>query len=471
MPSVAMPSSLATWLSYIESLHPKSISMGLDRVKQVIKCLDFKSNSLTNTQSNSNPTFPIITVAGTNGKGSTCAILEQIYKQSGYQVGCYTSPHLLRYNERVCVNGNEATDADLCAAFAAVEVARLKTATLHENGVAIQLTYFEVGTLAAIWHFMHADIDIAILEIGLGGRLDAVNAFEPNCAIVTSIDIDHQEFLGNTRESIGFEKAGVYRKSIPAICGDANPPASLVDYAKKIQADFKCIQRDFECISLGNAWEYKRQGKVIYTLPLPALQGSYQLRNAACAITAVETLQSTLPVNVNALTKAMHEVTLAGRLQTLTRKSAMHSESNVKAVIKSHIVILDVAHNPHAAFALAENLKASKLQKGKTFAVFAMLADKDIKGVIEALIGEIDVWYVAGIDNIRGASAVELASVLTSVKPNASYKAFDGASDAYLQACIDIEACIDSDENDKIIVFGSFFTVSNVMQLLSDGME
>jgi len=447
---------LTSWLSYIESLHPKSIAMGLDRVNRIIDRLQLY------------PTFTIITVAGTNGKGSTCAMLEQVYKNAGYQVGCYTSPHLLRYNERVRINSNEATDAELCAAFAVVDAARLEA-----DDVTVPLTYFEVGTLAAMWHFMQANIDIAILEIGLGGRLDAVNAFEPSCAIVTSIDLDHQDFLGDTREKIGFEKAGVYRSSVPAICGDAEPPASLIAYAKQIQADLKCINHDFKPV-IGSAildervWQYQADGKVIHTLPFPALQGSFQLNNAACAIAAIESLQSNLPVATAAIASAMRQVTLTGRFQTVS---------------KSPWVILDVAHNPHAAHALAENLKASKTQReitssgknasGKTFAVFAMLADKDIQGVVEAVGKEIDTWYVASIDHVRGALATDLAAVITKVMPKANVKAFDNAAAAYLQACIDIEAgiatetCIDSGENDKIVVFGSFFTVANVMQVLS----
>ncbi|HYN55453.1 MAG TPA: Mur ligase family protein, partial [Methylotenera sp.] len=299
-----MPNTLAAWLSYIESLHPKSIAMGLERVKRVIDCLHCK------------PEFSIITVAGTNGKGSTCAMLEQIYKQAGYQVGCYTSPHLLRYNERVRVNCIEVSDEALCNAFAAVETARLETAKEDVNGIAIQLTYFEVGTLAAMWHFMRTGIDIAILEIGLGGRLDAVNAFEPSCAIVTSVDLDHQEFLGNTRESIGFEKAGVYRKSVPAICGDINPPATLINYATEIQADFKCILRDFSYEVIEDSWEYLTKN-VVHRFPIPALTGSYQLNNAACAVTAVDSLRFKLPVSNDAVAKAMREVTLAGRFQTV----------------------------------------------------------------------------------------------------------------------------------------------------------
>jgi len=441
--------NLAAWLSHIEQLHPKAIAMGLERVQQVIQRLALK------------PSFKIITVAGTNGKGSTCAMLAEIYKQAGYQVACYTSPHLLRYNERVRVNGAEVSDKDLCAAFSAIEQARLG---LDHNGDEVALTYFEVGTLAAVWHFSQVEIDIAVLEIGLGGRLDAVNAFEPDCAIVTSVDIDHQEFLGDTRESIGAEKAGVYRHAVAAICGDLNPPASLIAYAHKVGADFKRIQHEFDCEMTVSGWNYLVNQQVRYRLPLPALEGDYQLMNASCAIAAVESLQSALPVNSQAIAKAMTEVKLAGRFHTVS---------------KSPWLILDVAHNPHAAQALAKNLHAHKVQSqnkagakpGKTIAVFAMLADKDIKGVINAVKDEIDFWYIAGIDHIRSTPVDALVKVVLDTVPQAKIKKFDSAANACKQACIDTEVCIDRNENDKIIVFGSFFTVSSVMQYLNDDTD
>jgi dihydrofolate synthase/folylpolyglutamate synthase len=441
--------NLAAWLSHIEQLHPKAIAMGLERVNLVIQRLALK------------PNFKIITVAGTNGKGSTCAMLAEIYKQAGYQVGCYTSPHLLRYNERVRVNGNEVSDQDLCAAFTAVEQARLG---LTNDGDEIALTYFEVGTLAAVWHFSQAGIDIAVLEIGLGGRLDAVNAFEPDSAVVTSIDIDHQEFLGDTRESIGAEKAGVYRPAVAAICGDLNPPASLIAYAHKVGADFKCIKHAFDCEATATGWNYLVNQKARYSLPLPALEGGYQLMNASCAIAAVESLQSTLPVKSEAIANAMAEVKLAGRFQTVS---------------KSPWLILDVAHNPHAAEALAKNLKAHRVQSqnkagvksGKTIAVFAMLADKDIKGVVNAVKDEIDFWYIAGIDHSRSTPVDTLVKVVFDTVPQAKIKKFDSAANACKQACIDTEVCIDRNENDKIVVFGSFFTVSNVMQYLNDDAD
>ena len=418
--------NLAEWLSYIESLHPKSIAMGLDRVKQMIDRLKL------------HPKFTIITVAGTNGKGSTCAMLEQIYTNAGYQVGCYTSPHLLRYNERVRINKQEVSDEALCEAFEAVDAGRMGT-----NGEVISLTYFEVGTLAAVWHFIQTGVDIAILEIGLGGRLDAVNAFEPDCSIVTSVDLDHQEFLGNTRESIGFEKAGVYRASVPAICGDTNPPLSLVAFAHEVKANFMRVHHEFDfTLDGGGSWRYSA-GEVTYQLPIPALKGAYQLNNAACAVCAVDTLQSRLPVTSAHMASAMRQVSLAGRFQ---------------AVSTSPHVILDVAHNPHAARALAANLNASRTPQGKTIAVFAMLADKDMQGVVQAVKDEIDLWYIAGIDNVRGASAEDLAKIVSEAAPNAKFKIFQNANIAYQQACIDVT------ENDKILVFGSFYTVASVMQ-------
>ncbi len=437
--------TLTEWLRYIEQLHPKAIAMGLERIKLVIKRLELK------------PEFKIITVAGTNGKGSTSAMLAEIYKQAGYRTGCYTSPHLLRYNERVRINGTEVSDDDLCQAFAAVENARLGHS---ENEQEIALTYFEIGTLAAVWHFVQAGIDVAILEIGLGGRLDAVNAFDPDCAIVTSIDLDHQEFLGNTRESVGAEKSGVYRAGVPAICGDLAPPKSLISHAHDIGADLQCIGQKFNYQVTGAEWHYLANHKLVHTLPQPALEGSYQFMNASCAVAAVESLQPVLPVASQAIALAMNEVRLAGRFQT---------------VLKSPWVILDVAHNPHAAQALAKNLKAHRFRsgqasanRGKTIAVFAMLADKDIHGVIDAVKEEIDFWYIAGIDHIRSMPVDALFKVLLEVLPHAKIKVFNDVADACKQARIDTEVCIDRNENDKIIVFGSFFTVSNVMQYLND---
>jgi dihydrofolate synthase/folylpolyglutamate synthase len=415
-----MPTNLAAWLDYIEALHPKSIAMGLDRVNEVKQRL------------NLNPQFPIVVVAGTNGKGSTCAMLEHIYHAAGYRVGTYSSPHLLRYNERVRLNSQEVSDEDLVKAFVAVEQARQDT----------ELTYFEYGTLAAVWHFMQKQVDVAILEVGLGGRLDAVNVFEPDCTVVTSIDLDHMEFLGNTRECIGAEKAGIFRTNIPAICGDENPPHSIIEYANKIGAPLKLIDHDFKVETDATSWTYRASQYSIERLPMPALIGDFQLHNAACVLTTIQSLQHLLPVQVDAIETGLKTVKLAGRFQSWSNNPD---------------IILDVAHNPHAAKSLAINLKQSRHQ-GKTIAVFAMLADKDITGVIQALSGEIDAWYVATIDNFRGSSASSLSKMIVDTLPSAEIKIFNQVVDAFHQACID------ANENDRIITLGSFFTVAEVMQ-------
>ena len=419
-PIEQLPTNLAAWLDYIEALHPKSIAMGLDRVNVVKQRL------------NLNPQFPIVIVAGTNGKGSTCAMLEHIYHAAGYSVGSYSSPHLLRYNERVRLNSQEVSDEDLVKAFVAVEQARQDT----------ELTYFEYGTLAAVWHLMQKQVDVAILEVGLGGRLDAVNVFEPDSTIVTSIDLDHMEFLGDTRECIGAEKAGVFRANIPAICGDENPPNSLIEYANRIGAPLKLIGRDFKVEADKESWAYRADQFSIEHMPMPALIGDFQLNNAACVLTTIQSLQHLLPVQVDAIETGLKTVKLAGRFQSWSNNPD---------------IILDVAHNPHAAKSLAINLKQSRHQ-GKTIAVFAMLADKDITGVIQALSSEIDAWYVATIDNIRGAAASSLSKMILDTLPSAEVKIFNQVVDAFHQACID------ANENDRIITLGSFFTVAEVMQ-------
>ena len=426
--------------------------MGLDRVKTVLDKLKLK------------PDFPIITVAGTNGKGSVCAMLSQIYVEAGYCVGCYTSPHISCYNERVNINLQNISDEDLCRAFAAVEMARCSV----ESGD-VALTYFEMGTLAAMWHFCHQapgsqkpdsqkpdskklnsqKIDVCILEVGLGGRLDAVNIFEPDCAIVTTIDLDHMEYLGDTREQIGFEKAGIFRANVLAICGDENPPASLLNYAKQIGADLALIGRNFQVNKTAQGWQYSAKD-VTLQLPKLGLIGDFQLNNAACALHAVLHLGKKLSVTEANIQAALRAVSLTGRFQQL--------QSNPQ-------VIVDVAHNPHAATSLAQNLKAMPCA-GKTLAVLGMLADKDIDGVISAVDGEIDAWYLADIHSARGAKAQDLQTCLlkytlkntlkqTTQKP---IKLFSGVAIALASACKDAA------KNDRIIVFGSFYTVADAIK-------
>jgi len=412
--------TLVQWLEYIERLHPQTIALGLDRVEKVRGALGLA------------PGFPIITVGGTNGKGSVCAMLEAILHLAGYRVGCYTSPHLLRYNERVRIARAEATDGDLVRASGAVERARGQT----------QLTYFEFGTLAAMWLFAEKEVEAAVLEVGLGGRLDAVNAFDADCAVVTTVDIDHVDYLGGDRESIGREKAGIFRPGRPAVCADSAPPASLTGHADGIGARLLRIGTDFGAIPQGKQWQYWGPRGKRGALPYPALRGTCQLGNAAAAITALECLRERLPVAVNDIRAGLLQADNPGRFQVLPGRP---------------VVILDVAHNPQAARALAASLE-SMGRAGRTLAVFAMLKDKDIAGVVNALKSGIAHWYIAGLGGARGASAAELERALAGAAVSA-VTACDGVAAAYMQAC-DMAA-----ENDRIVVFGSFFTVAAVMQL------
>jgi dihydrofolate synthase/folylpolyglutamate synthase len=412
------PSTLAEWLEYLEQLHPKAIAMGLERVSEVARLLRIV------------PGFAIITVGGTNGKGSCCAMLEAIFLQAGYRVGCYTSPHLLRYNERVHIDGREATDDVLCRAFARIEAAR-----------DITLTYFEFGTLAALLAFAEAGVDAAILEVGLGGRLDAVNVFDADCSLIASVDLDHQDYLGDTRESIGYEKAGIFRAGRPAVCADAEPPDSLLNRAREIGAELSVIDRDFGYVADSQQWRYWGPGGKRYGLPYPALRGTFQLGNAAACLTALDSLRARLPVTAQDVRSGLLKAEVAGRFQVLPGKP---------------LVILDVAHNPHAARALAANLN-SMPPGGRTLAVFGMLNDKDISGVVAAVKSHITQWFLAGTVGARGTSSGQLGVELERAGVNSPTAQFADVRSAWLAAC---ESASD---DDKIIVFGSFLTVAAVM--------
>lgn len=419
---IPKPTSLAQWLTYIEALHPKSIAMGLERVIEVANRISL------------HPDFPIISIAGTNGKGSTCAMLESIYLNAGYRVGTYVSPHLIRYNERVRINQQEISDEALCDAFSAIEAARGD----------VVLTYFEMGTLAAMWHFTQTNLDVVILEVGMGGRLDAVNVFEPACSIVTCVDLDHMDYLGDTREKIGLEKAGIYRAGKLAICGDYFPPNTLVEFAREIGADLRLINRDFSVIKQPTGWQYV-SGEKLLSLPSLALQGDFQLNNAACAICAVQNLNHLLPVSLDSIGSALEFVTLLGRFYTLKEEPK---------------IIVDVAHNPQAAKSLAENLARTPC-KGRTLGVFAMLADKDIAQVVRELSDHISVWYLADTHNPRGAKVQDLQQYLQAQNEKGLTNCFDNVASA-LRA-----ACIDASKNDRIIVFGSFYTVADAIEVLT----
>ncbi len=421
MTSTAAPQTLDQWLEHLERVHPKTIDLGLERTLQVKQAL-----GLT-------PSFFIITVGGTNGKGSACAMLEAVLHHAGHKVGCYTSPHLLRYNERVRIACLEAGDEALCRAFAAVEAARGST----------PLTYFEFGTLAALWLFVEAGVDVAVLEVGLGGRLDAVNAFDADCAMVMSVDLDHMEYLGDTREAIGFEKAGIFRADRPAVCADRNPPQTLLRYAAQTGARLLQINKDFGYAADKTQWQYwgprgKRTG-----LPYPALRGTCQLMNASACLAALDALRERVPVTMGDVRAGLLQAEIPGRFQVLPGRP---------------VVILDVAHNPHAARMLAENLSAMGCS-GRTLAVFSMLKDKDIPGVAGVVSEHIDHWLIAGIEDARGADLASLQRQLETGGITAPITACANIAAAYARAC-DMAT-----ENDRILIFGSFYTVAAAMRV------
>jgi len=410
---------LSEWLAYIERVHPRTIEMGLERVSRVRDALRLA------------PSFPIFTVGGTNGKGSACAMLEAILSEAGYRVGCYTSPHLLRYNERVRICRKEVGDADLVRALAAVDDARGET----------PLTYFEFSTLAATWLFREQRLEAVVLEVGLGGRLDAVNAFDADCALVMSIALDHMDYLGPTRDDIAREKAGILRAGRPAVCAEADPPMTLTQHAADIGAQLLLIGRDFGFDAEPRQWRYWGPRGERHGLPHPALRGDYQLANAAACLAALDALHDRLPVGANDIRTGLVTVENPGRFQVLPGRPA---------------VILDVAHNPAAAKALAQSL-ARMPHPGRTFAVFAMLGDKDIHGVIEAVKSHIDEWMVSGLEGPRGTSAATIQAELARAGVVEHVSSYGSVSDAYAQACDS------ATQNDRIVVFGSFHTVAAVM--------
>ena len=416
-------SSLAQWLGYVESLHPQVIELGLDRVRRVADALGLRLDC------------PVITVGGTNGKGSTCALLEAILASAGYRVGLYTSPHLVDFNERARVEGRPATDQQLVEQLAAVEAAR----------GAVSLTYFEFTTLAILRLFAQSSLDVVILEVGLGGRLDAVNLIDADCAIVTSIDIDHTEFLGDTREKIGWEKAHIYRPGRPAICSDPQPPQSLIDYAQQIGADLWLFGRDFNYAGDRQQWSYGGRAQRRNSLAYPALPGANQLLNASGVLAALEALKSLLPVPAQAVRLGLASVSLPGRFQVLPGRPS---------------VVLDVAHNPHALAHLAANLDNMGFFP-YTWAVFGMLSDKDVEAAVAPLKSRIDHWFLCDLPGPRGLSAEALRQRLAAAGIVADkdhrIETFASPSQALAQARIEVA------ENDRIVVFGSFLTVSDVL--------
>jgi dihydrofolate synthase/folylpolyglutamate synthase len=419
-----MPLTLPEWLRHLESLHPTVIQLGLDRVLSVKAALGVTQR------------IPTFIVGGTNGKGSTCAMLERILRCAGYRVGTYTSPHLLAYNERVRINGESASDEALCAGFAEVEQARGDTA----------LTYFEFGTLGAWQVFERAALDVVVLEVGLGGRLDAVNAFDADCAIVTSIDLDHMDYLGETRELIGREKAGIFRAGRPAIVSDPMPPASVIEHAQSIGAVLKVSGRDFGFAGDRQQWGYwRREPERLVKrggLGYPALRGANQLLNASAVITALDAMVDQVPVSVGDIRLGLATVELPGRFQVMPGRPS---------------VIFDVAHNPHAASVLNENLSSMGFYP-ETWAVMGMLRDKDIAGVLGRLKGRIDHWMLCDLGGPRGAQARDIAALLAEQGIPGSVATFASPADAWQAVRERVGA------DDRIVVFGSFLTVAEAMR-------
>ncbi|WP_226426749.1 bifunctional tetrahydrofolate synthase/dihydrofolate synthase [Xanthomonas sp. NCPPB 2865] len=418
--------SLSDWLAYIEQQHPQNIAMGLERVREVAARLQIEA-----------PARHVIVVGGTNGKGSTVAFIEAIAQAAGWKVGTYTSPHLLRYNERVRIDGNEAGDAQLVDAFAAVEAARGQTA----------LTYFEYGTLAALWLLQRSGLDLAVLEIGLGGRLDAVNIIDSDVAVITTVDIDHTDWLGEDRETIGTEKAGIIRAWKPVVLGEIDPPSSVLRRAYQLGANAIRAGSDyfFEPIEAQHSdapqWRW-RDVAVTLELPMPALQAPVQLANAAAAIAALQALPVELPDA--AWAQGIANARVAGRLQ----------RSDIDGVQ----VLLDVGHNPQAARALANALGA-QAHTGSTHAIYAALADKDVLGVVEAVAAQVDHWALAGLDGARGQSAQALQARLQGSA--AAQAACHGDVAGALRAVL-----AQASPGDRVLVFGSFHTVADALSAL-----
>jgi dihydrofolate synthase/folylpolyglutamate synthase len=417
--------SLDSWLAHCERLHPKNIDMGLDRVRVVAERLNLHFDG------------PVITVAGTNGKGSTCAMLEACLLQAGYRTGVYTSPHLVHFQERCRIHGETVQPDDLVPHFARVEAARV------QNGDEVSLTYFEFTTLAILSLMAASHLEVAILEVGLGGRLDAVNVIDADCAVITSIDLDHMEFLGNDRETIGREKAGIMRTGRPVIVSDPVPPQSVLDHALEIGADLWQFGKDFNFTGDKQQWGWAGRGRRYSGLAYPALRGANQLVNASGVLAALEALRTRIPVTAQAIRNGFAMVELPGRFQIVPGQPAL---------------VLDVAHNPHAVAALTANLDAMGFYP-TTHAVFGAMADKDLAPMLARLGPLVDRWYFCDLPTPRAASAEQLQAQWQATQTRKDVQASTHANPlAALQAAVAA-----ADPTDRIVVFGSFFTVGGVL--------
>ncbi len=463
--------TLNEWLTYLESVHHSQIDLGLDRIRDVANTLGLSTD------------YYVITVGGTNGKGSVCAMLEAMLHAGGYRTGCYTSPHLVTFNERIRVNQALATDEQIIEQLARIEDAR---------GTTISLSYFEFATLAALLLFQQEGVDVALLEVGLGGRLDAVNVVDPDCSVITSIDLDHTDYLGDNREAIGFEKAHIFRPGKPAICADPMPPQTVIEHAEKIGADLWLFGRDFNYSGDQLQWAYAGRSIRRNALGYPALRGANQLLNASAALAVLEAMRPDLSVPTHALRLGLLHAALPGRFQIMPGQP---------------VVILDVAHNPHAAGALGQNL-AQMPSTGQTFGVVGLFHDKDIDGVLAHVVDHIDHWYCTQPGGPRALPAPTLAVHVEKARAQATKRREHTHDQAHQSvaatahpgqgvwtnghapsvrpavrarhATVDGELLTFSDPveafekaqekatlNDRILVFGSFDTVGPVLEALS----
>ncbi|MFD0965771.1 bifunctional tetrahydrofolate synthase/dihydrofolate synthase [Seminibacterium arietis] len=431
-------SPLSEWLSYLENAHVKTIDLGLERVKSVAEQLDLL-----------HPAPFIITVGGTNGKGTTCRLLEMILLEANLRVGVYSSPHLLHYAERVRIQNQQLADELHCQSFDFIN--KNKTHSL---------TYFEFSTLSALYLFKQAKLDVVILEVGLGGRLDATNIVDNDIAVITSIDIDHTDFLGDDRETIGFEKAGIFRQHKMAIIGEPNIPNSIFEQGKIQNCQLICRDIEWTFKQVNETWCWQ-QGKVrLENLPIPQIP----LANAATALAVVQQLP--FSIFKSQIVRALQQVELTGRFQKikLTQLSNIAKKLNI-AVENLPSIIIDVGHNPHAARYLAEKLTALKIQtRGKIFAICGILKDKDAKGILSPLLSIIDDWYCIGLQGSRGQSGNDLLNLLKQVAESENHFLSAQSDDnifSVFQTVVN-----NSHKNDIILVFGSFYTVSDFLQLL-----
>lgn len=421
--------SLDQWLAYCESQHPTTIALGLERVSNVANAMGLKFDC------------PVVTVAGTNGKGSTCALLSAIWRNAGFRTAVYSSPHLVHFEERLSLDGIPVDAERLVQGFERVEAARQQC--LSHDGQPVTLTYFEFSTLAILQVMQALPLDVMILEVGMGGRLDAVNIIDPDCAIITSIDLDHMAFLGDNREAIGFEKAGIMRAGRPVIVSDPVPPQSVLAHAKAIGADVWVSGVDFNFSGDKQQWAFAGRGRRYAGLAYPALRGANQLLNAAGVLAAIEAMRPQLPVTAQAVRLGLAQVTLPGRFQIVPGQP---------------VLVLDVAHNPHAMTALAVNLDAMGFYPA-THAVFGAMGDKDVVPMLKTLAPLVDHWYFCDLPTARAAKAQDLAQLWKSHFPGHCAGVSCHASPAIALAAANTAAAAP----DRIVVFGSFFTVGGVM--------